>query len=240
MQTLQIDITGYSISVDWYEGKDTSNIVIMLPGYNSSKSRIASLAQAIVQKTGKSALTIDLSGHGESPFVLNDTRPAQHFLELIYVFDWVKDKYPNAEIIVEGSSYGGYLATGLTKYREFSKLVLIAPAIYRPNEFYNEWNIRNDNVQQYEETVAVYRKDSTILSGHPLFVRASNFEGKVLVVVHEHDEVIPKETTEAYINSFKADSFIANGFPHSFNDKTIDQTALLEYRDKIANWLIVS
>lgn len=228
---------GYEISTAWYEGLDISKIVLVLPGYSSSKERQKGHAEAMVQETGASALVVDFSGHGTSPFELRDTRPGQHFLELICVFDWLKEKYPNAKITVSGNSYGGFLAIQLTKYREFDNLILRAPAIYKPSAFYDLWARRIDNVEEYDKEMASYRRDTELLAKHPLFNRAANFKGGVLVVVHGEDELIPRETTDTIIASFHADSFIAEGFQHGIDKSNIDEAQLAEYQDKISSWL---
>ena len=237
VKSLTIPCTGYEIAADWHEGADPSKILIVLPGYSSSKARQKTHAEAMVSATDTSALVIDFSGHGVSPFELNDTRPAQHFLELIYVFDWIKQKYPEATISVSGSSYGGFLAVQLTKYREFDKLVLRAPAIYKPAAFYDLWSKRMDNLESYRIEMQEYRIDTDALATHPLISRAGSFKGKVLVVVHDMDEVIPHETTDAYINAFNADSIIAKGFSHKVDELVKDPVKLQSYQDRIAEWL---
>ncbi len=234
---LQIQITGYSIAADWYEGSDPNKILIVLPGYRSSKARLKTLAEAMVKGTGTSALVVDFSGHGASPFELNDIRPAQHFLELICVFDWLKEKYPAANISVFGSSYGGFLAVQLTKYREFDKLVLRTPAIYKPSTFYDPRSVRLNNLETYKLQMQQYRTDSEALAKHPLLSRAASFKGRVLVIVHENDEVIPRQTTDAYINTFKADCFIAEGITHTLDASTINPKILQSYLDRITEWL---
>lgn len=234
---LQVKCVGYSLAVDWYEGDDSNKILVVLPGYSSSKARQKNHAEAMVQGTGTSAVTVDFSGHGNSPFELRDTRPAQHFLELIYVFDWLKQKYPAAIISVSGSSYGGFLAVQLSKYREFDNLVLRAPAIYKPPAFYDLWSVRIDNENAYNTQMQGYRQDSKALAKHPLLSRATAFKGKVLVVVHEKDEVVPRQTTDAYINAFNADNFIAEGFSHVVDAAVRDPAKLQAYQDQIAEWL---
>ncbi|MCA9324951.1 alpha/beta hydrolase [Candidatus Saccharibacteria bacterium] len=234
---LKIQCSGYEINTDWLEGADKSKILIVLPGYSSSKARQNAHATAMVQSTGTNALVVDFSGHGTSPFQLRDTRPAQHFLELIYVFDWLKEQYPTAEISLSGSSYGGFLAVQLTKYRKFKNLVLRAPAIYKPAAFYDPWSIRIDNQDAYDEEIVKYRKSSGDLAKHPLLARASSFNGNTLVVVHEKDEIVPRETTDAYIHAFNADSMVAKGFAHSVDKNNPDQATLTMYTDRISHWL---
>ncbi len=234
---LQIQCPGYSIAADWYDGSDRDKILIVLPGYSSSKARQKVHAEAMVQATGTCALVVDFSGHGKSPFSLPETRPAQHFLELICVFDWLRQQHPDAEISVSGSSYGGFLAVQLTKYREFTNLILRAPAIYKPAAFYDTWSTRIDNEAWYTAELSRYRHDAETLAKHPLLGRASDFKGKVLVVVHENDELVPRETTDAYIQAFHADSFMAEGFSHSVGDAVRDPAKLRAYQDEIADWL---
>jgi esterase/lipase len=234
---LEIQCAGYSIAADWYEGADPNKILIVLPGYSSSKARQRAHAEAMVQDTGTCALVVDFSGHGNSPFELRNTRPAQHFLELIYVFDWLKQKYPEATVSVSGSSYGGFLAVQLTKYREFTNLILRAPAIYKPNAFYDLWSTRIDNEDVYNSQMREYRQDEEALAKHPLLSRASAFKGRVLVVVHENDEIVLRPTTDAYRRAFNADSFIAEGFSHTVDAAVRDPAKLQAYQDRIATWL---
>ncbi len=237
---IDIDCLGYKIVADWYEG-DQANIILVLPAYTSSRARIKDIVQTICKGMGSAALVIDYSGHGDSPFELRDTRPAQHFLEAITAFDWIKKNYPNALITVFGPSYGGFLATQLTKYRVFDRLVLRVPAIYKPDTFYDLWAKRLNNPESYNKEILAYRSDEAKLMKHPLFARASSFKGKVLVAVHEDDEMVPKTTTDMFIKTFHADSFTQPGFVHNIGDAVkedrVSQEVLDEYKQKYVNWL---
>lgn len=236
MKTIPIKCTGYSIAADWYEGSE-GEIMLVLPGFTSNKASQKEFASLTTEETGMSVMVLDYSGHGESPFKLGDTRPAQHFLEVICAFDWLAESYPNARITVAGSSYGSFLAVQLTKYRKFENLILRAPAIYRPNEFYNTWSSRSKNEEAYLSQIHEYRRDKDALTGHPLLVRASKFAGRTLVVIHEKDEIIPRETTDAYVKAFSADSFTAEGFTHTENQSPATKEQIAEYYQQIINWL---
>lgn len=240
IKRIDIDCPGYKIAADWYEG-DQDNIVLVLPAYTSSRARIKDIVQTICDGTGSAALAIDYSGHGDSPFELRDTRPARHFLEAITAFDWIKKNYPDAHITVFGPSYGGFLATQLTKYRAFDKLILRVPAIYKPDTFYDLWAKRLDSPESYNKEILAYRSDEAELMKHPLFVRASSFKGKTLVAVHEDDEMVPKTTTDMFIKTFHADSFTQSGFVHNIgdavNEDRVSQEDLDEYKQKYVSWL---
>lgn len=237
MKTVQITCTGYTIFADWYESNNKDVILVVLPGYNRTRASQKDFTDAIVSQTGMSALVIEYSGHGDSPFELKDTRPAQHFLEVICAFDWVQDMHTDAKILVAGSSYGGYLAALLTNYRKFEKLVLRAPAIYEPAAFYTPWASRIADPESSRTNNEEYRKDIDALSKHPLLAIASSFAGQTLVVVHKNDEVVPRQTTDAYIKAFKADSFVAEGFSHGVGNSFVSQQRIRHYQSRIADWL---
>lgn len=233
MKTFKIECAGYSVDADWYDGKNTDEILLSLIGWSSTRQRYNDILSVIVENTGMSALVFEYSGHGDSKVDVMKTRPAQHFLEVIYVFDWLKEHYPHAKITVMGTSYGGYMATQLTKYRDFEKLILRVPAIYKPEDFYTlNGQINSDDGWDAKDA---FRRDVDVLAKHPLLARASNFKGKTLVVVHGNDEQVPKETTDAYIHAFKSDIYLAKGFPHSIRDVPHDQ--IIGYQDTISNWL---
>lgn len=230
-ETLNIECTGYSVVADWYQGDSTDEIVLCLIGHTSNRKKYLDRLPGLVAETKMSALVFEYSGHGDSPFAIATTRPAQHFLEVIFAYDWLKEKYPATKINVIGSSYGGFLATQLTKYREVNKLILRAPGIYKPADFYT---MQKDIDRKY--LAATYRKDAEALAVHPLLKRASTtFHGKCLVMVHEHDDLVPKETTDAYARAFNAETYFATGFPHSLDQVPLENQAA--YHQKINEWL---
>jgi len=231
-QAFTIPCPGYHIAADWYENGYNKEIVLILPGYTSSKKRYADFVKNVTQKSGASALVVDYSGHGESPFELDDTSPAQHFLEVIYAFDWLRTRYPKANISVIGTSYGGFHAAHLAKYRNFKSLVLRTPAMYQPADFYSI-QARIDR----EYTTSVFRKNTKAIMEHPLFAQPTMFTGSTLLVVHERDEDVPTQTTDIYAKAFDAEVYIAKGFKHSTNNPKNPQSGLAEYYDAITQWL---
>jgi pimeloyl-ACP methyl ester carboxylesterase len=229
MRKIGINCTAYTIAADLYEAS-TEKIILVLPGWLSSKASYETLVSFIVKEAKTSALVIDYTGHGESPFNAMEIRPAQHLFEVITAFDWIEEHYPKAEISVIGTSYGGYMAVQLTLYRDFDNLVLRVPSVLSPKCFYS----LNKNINRQQERL--YRKDRDFLNMHPLFAQASSFRGRTLVVQHELDENVPKETTDKYIETFKADSYLAKGWAHAFKSDASDEEQL-SYKMAITDWL---
>lgn len=148
---IQIPCTGYSLAADWYDGT-SEKVILDLHGFSASKAKYAELLSDIAKRTGAHALAFDYSGHGESPNDIQNISPAQNFLEVVNAFDWIKENHPDKKIMVMGTSYGGFLATQLTKYRKFEKLILRVPAIYPPNIFYTKWGqLDRDAIYEYRK-----------------------------------------------------------------------------------------
>lgn len=230
MKEISIACLGYEIKANWYDN-DSDIIMLVLPGYTSKKAKYEEMISYVTEKTGISALVIDYSGHGESPFQIEKISPAQNFLEVIEAYDWIKNKFPNHKIIVHGTSYGGFLATQLTKYREFDELILRVPAIFEPSNFYTKWG--DYNVEKGRK----YRVHGDF-NDHPLLKRASMFEGRSLVVTHELDEVCPPNSTDAFIKSFSADHIEFKGIKHGFGESNMSDEQKTEYYQNLVDWLV--
>lgn len=231
VKTLDIECVGYSVKTDVYEGSDKGPVLLSLIGRSShrTKQRYFDFFPKLAKDLGITTVIFDYTGHGDSPYNIENLSPAQNFLEVVTAFDWIKKTYPEKEVSVVGSSYGGFLATQLTKYRKFERLILRAPAIYRPGDFYTLK--KNED----EAATQAFRVNADALAKHPLLTRVSRFEGKVLLVVHENDERIPKETTDAYSNALNPVVILAKGVSHSLDNATGQQVN--DYNQGIIDWL---
>jgi predicted esterase YcpF (UPF0227 family) len=237
-EQVEINCLSYSIFGDLYIGSQNDTVSLILPGYTSTKKDQRDFANAMVNMTGYSALVIEYSGHGESQFELKNTSPAQHILEVVSSYDWLVNKFPDCRINVIGTSYGGFLGSHLSLYRNINQLVLRAPAIYQPQELYTTWAYRLSNDVAYATKIKEYRQNSIKLANHPLLARENHTAKEVLVVVHENDEIVPTQTTDSYIKAFNADSYLAKNFSHSTTYSPVSDQQLSSYREYIANWLI--
>lgn len=234
MKSLKIQCVGYEIAADWYDGAPGNNgVVLVLVGYGSSKANYHELTTAIVEKTGKSALVIDYSGHGESPYVLDGLTPAQNFLEVIQAYDWLVERYAESDISVMGTSYGGFLAISLVQFRSPKKLILRVPAVYTPEAFYTKWKDMD-----LEEVRKGYRTEANNFVNHPLLANAAKYNGQSYVLTHELDQDCPKPSTDAIAQAFGAETWEAKGFVHSLGKSSYTPEQLDEYQSKIADWLL--
>ena len=219
MKTIEIDCLTYSVKADIYEGDDTSPILLSLIGRTSQrkKRQYVNFFPRLANDLGITTIIFDYSGHGESPLNFDDIRPAQHSLEVVTVFDWIKENYPNRKIFVIGSSYGGYLAARLSNFRRMDGLIFRAPAMYDSDDFYN---LLADQVSAATQD---FRNDRELVNAHPYLRNASEFEGDVLVITHEHDEHIPRVVTDVFKERFDAKEIIVPNITHSLDDASDEQ-----------------
>ena len=189
MKSFTIPCVGYEIAADWYDGND--NVLLVLPGFTSSKANYADLVSSIVDKTGTSALVVDYSGHGESPFNIDAITISENFSEVVRAYDWIRENHPDKTIDVMGTSYGGYFAAMLAGVREIRKLVLRVPANYDPKDLYTPWQSLDREKIRNE-----YRADPKNFETHPVLAEGPSFKGEAFVLTHEFDEACPKSSTD--------------------------------------------
>lgn len=225
-----IQCLGYSVKADVYDG-GSGNVTLMLIGWTSEKKKYVKFAEAIVKQLGDTVVVLDYSGHGVSPYNIDDVMPAENFVEVVRTFDWMKRELQPNEISVIGTSYGSFMATQLTKYRVFDKIILRVPAIYEPANFYTKW-------ADYDHDEGLrYRSETKGLVNHPLLNRAKDFKGKSLVVLHENDERCPLNSTQAFIDAFNAESWTWPDLVHGFASSGISPEDEQAYYKKIIDWM---
>ncbi len=230
-QEISIPCIGYEIKADWYEGTN-DQVWLVLPGYTSYKGKYTQLIQNSTTCTGASALVIDYSGHGESPFDINDLTRAQNFSEVVKAFDWLVKNKPNLKISVHGTSYGGFHAAYLTKYRQFENVIFRVPASY-PEETLFSVIGEMDNAHSRD-----YRVNPDNYKDHWLFDHTDSVKGRRLVVTHEFDDICPSVATTPFIEAFSADHIEAKGFKHGFGESNVSNEQKQEYYKKLADWII--
>ena len=228
---IEIPQLSYALQADWHDGQSSDQIILTFVGFGSSKKSNHDFAAKLVEMTGASALVVDLSGHGESPFDINETTPAQHLLEATKAYDWLKQNYPDSNVYVMGTSYGGFIAAYLTRFREVSKLILRTTAIYEPSMFYT----MHQDIDKL--LVREYRRDSQQLKRHSLFLQSPIITPSTLLVIHGNDASIPTQTTDVYCEEFSATSYTAEGFVHAFRDPSNPKDNIDEYFSTIANFI---
>lgn len=229
-QEVKVPNVGYELFSDWYDTQ-SDQVLLVLPGFTSTKEKCQDLAQSVVEQTGHSALVLDYAGHGKSPFDINDLTRADNFSDVIAAFDWLTKNSGGKKISVMGTSYGGFQAAYLTKFREFHDVIFRVPASYPEETFYTKFGEIAD-VHSDE-----YRNNPDNYKNHWLFTRADSVRGRALVITHEFDTVCPPVATKPFAEAFQADTWEAPGFKHGFHESDVTEQQIQDYYRKLSEWL---
>lgn len=170
--------------------------ILFIHGWESDQRSYRARAERACSEGGATCLTFDLSGHGESgdhpaSFTLRD-----HLVDSIAAFDHLArlSAVDNRRIGVCGASYGGYLAASLIKHRPVEALLLRAPALY-PDPMI-------DLAVLTRPTRLVPLGEATPLEN------LGAFNGPVLIVESERDEVIPPPVIDSYLSASLSPSHV--------------------------------
>lgn len=229
-QEVKIPNVGYELFADWYE-TESDQVLLVLPGYTSTKEKYQNLAQSVVERTGHSALVLDYAGHGKSPFDIKDLSRADNFSDVIAAFDWLTKNTGGKKISVMGTSYGGFHAAYLTKFRQFQNVIFRVPAPYPEETLYTKIG---DLADVHADA---YRNDPKNFKDNWLFTHADSVKGRALVVTHEFDTVCPPVSTTPFAEAFKADTWVAAGFKHGFHESDVTEQQVQDYYRKLSEWL---
>ncbi len=197
--------------------------VVILHGRGSSKKRYADRGEALA-KMGILTLVFDFRGCGESDGDFKNQTIAMGFEDAVAGYEFLKNQpqCDSKRLGVLGGSFGGYQAALLAGTYSIPSLVLAAPAIYQDDW----WNIVPESMDPGRKEL--YRKQSGF-EGTKSMDAVSKYNGKILIMEHEKDEIIPQRVTEAYYRNavhaqLKEKKIIVNA-PHALHDKIyIDQS----------------
>ncbi len=181
--------------------KEKNPAILFIHGWTSERERSYQYANGLA-KLGYISFLFDMSGHGESEGNINTTTTKEFFDDVLGAYDYFVDikGVDRKNINVIGSSFGSYLGTLLTTERNVKSLVLRVPADY-PNNFFNKSKMETSGIL-YPSIIAWRKLIKNSIDTFAL--RAiSNFNGDVLIIESERDEVVFHETIQNYINAIK-------------------------------------
>lgn len=151
-------------------------------------------------RLGFACLTFNLRGHARTRHQVATVSRAQNFADVRAAYDRLaaEESVDTTRIAVAGVSYGGYLATLLTRERRVRWLALQAPAIYRDEDF-----DRPKRELNLDGALPQYRRRRLTAADNRVLAAAARFTGDVLVLEAERDTVIPHRVIANYLAAFR-------------------------------------
>jgi len=205
--------------------------VLFVHGWGGNQDQYLARAREIAA-LGCICLTFDLRGHARTDSQ-HETVTREHSIrDVVAAYDVLASQPavdPSA-IAVVGSSYGGYLAAILSSLRPVRWLALRAPALYKDDD----WGLPKRQLKKVE--LAAYRRIPVSRDENRALGACAAFEGDVLIVESEHDDVVPHPVIANYRAAFdKAHSLthrVIEGADHGLSQEPWQQA----YTSHLVNW----
>lgn len=174
--------------------------VIYVHGWNGSQEfELAHVRDAA--GLGCAVLAVDLRGHDRDDRRHDEVTRGDNLRDLLSAYDWLvaRDDVEPSAVAVVGFSYGAYLAALLSEERPVRWLALRSPASY-PDE---GWNVPKRLLEQNVD-LETYRREVQPSDADRALRACARFDGDVLLVAAEHDDVLPPQVMQGYRDALRS------------------------------------
>lgn len=232
-EKVDIRVDGSSISGTFITPGTLVPGVLLVHGWGGSQEQYLLRAREIAS-LGCVCLTFDLRGHAQTRMQYETVTREQNMQDVLAAYDLLVARRhvdPQA-IAVVGSSYGGYLAAILTSMRPVKWLGLRAPALYIDTG----WDSPKLQLHK-EQDLKGYRQSFVPAEANRALRAVRQFNGDVLLVQSELDDIIPATVLTSYREASKHARSLTyrclEGADHGLT-READQTT---YKKLLVNWL---
>lgn len=159
---------------------------LALHGGGASSRRGYRALQAALAAQGHAVAAFDFAGQGESDGAMSDSSLDDRAAQALAVVEQLGWRPP---ISLVASSMGGHIACSLIEALRPKALVLFCPAAYEEAAQHVPFG------PAFQKTI----RATTAFAASPAFGALARFEGRLLLVLGEHDTVIPRAVEAAYV-----------------------------------------
>jgi len=205
--------------------------VLFLHGWTGKPNESAA---KLLAENGFHALTISMRGHNNSDGDIKRVTRQNSLDDAVVAYDFLQSKLPPQTAIgVVGNSYGSYITAVLSVERPIACMSLRVPAAYLDDGFDQPQSGQgNEN-----PAVMAWRQKSQSFEGNRGFRAVHNFKGGVQIIEAEHDDAIPHQTTQNYMDAVadpgRLDYHFMKGWSHSIGD---NQKMSQEFQNILLAW----
>lgn len=207
--------------------------VLFVHGWGGNQHQYLARARKIAG-LGCVCMTFDLRGHaGTSPQHETVSRE-DNLRDVLAAYDELAahQQVDPASIALVGSSYGGYLAAILTTLRPARWLALRAPALYMDKD----WDTPKRQLHKGQDLKA-YRQQVLSANANRALRACSAFQGDILLVESEHDQVIPHPVIVSYREAAKQAHSLTYRVLKEADHGLTDDASQRAYTSLLVDWL---
>ena len=185
--SFQIDIDSSVVKGDFYGHTCTDPLLMLHGGGRANKNRFSSMRRSLYEK-GISSVAFDFSGCGDSTGIRARSSLESQVTEACRV---VETLALNKPVSIMGASMGAYVAVKLLSVYPVSTLILMVPAMYAATAY---------TVPFAGGFTQIIRKPES-WADSDAWELLSKFEGNLILVTAELDDVIPQDVIRRIIRS---------------------------------------
>jgi len=229
---IEIAVDGQAIAGTLVRPKTMSPGVLFVHGWGGDQEQYLARARQIAA-LGCICLTFDLRGHAGTRRQQETVTREDNLRDVLAAYDMLADQpgIDRQAIAIVGSSYGGYLAAIASRMRPVRWLALRVPALYRDED----WALPKEELKKYG--LDAYRRRSVRPDENRALGACACFEGDVLIVESEHDDIVPHPVIANYMAAFeKAHSLtyrVIEGADHGLSERSWQHA----YTSLLVGWL---
>jgi uncharacterized protein len=230
-QSIEIAVRDRKIAGTIVSPSIMMNGVLFVHGWAGNQEQYLVRARELTA-LGCVCLTFDLHGHAAtSPYLEKVTRE-DNLNDLIAAYDRLAGLplVDASSIAVVGSSYGGYLAAILTTLRPVRWLALRAPALYRDED----WAMPKHGLDRAQ--LMQYRRSTVAAAENRALAACAAFQGDVLLVESEYDDIVPATVTANYRTAFAVARSLTFRVLQRADHALSDQAAQDAYTALLRDW----
>jgi len=235
---IKLDVVSISVEEERLEGSLMQPAqalpgILFVHGWGGSQSQDLQRARDAAA-LGTVCLTFDLRGHDRESAAYRSVTREQNLADLVAAYDWLAQR-PNVDdeaIAVVGVSYGGYLGTILSALRPVRWLALRSPALYKDDG----WKVPKLDLHN-DADLPAYRRRRVDWHDNRALRACAEFNGDVLIVEAENDDIVPHPVIENYVAAFAHAQSLTSRRIGDADHALSGEQAQLDYSTTLLKWL---
>lgn len=206
---------GYEIPIIENCNKDNKKIVLISHGFGSSRtSPTAAGLQEYMQRYGIGTCSYDFPEHGDSLAPIGAFRVKNCIRDMQSVEQWIKEQYPNTEIVYFSSSFGAYInLLYLSLYPNYERKSFLRCAALQMRSIFDTFGspMQKQKLQEngsivldyeYAHPLTVTKEFYNDLKENNVFQKWNEKNAKLAFIHGDADTVAPIQDVQAFVKKY--------------------------------------